>query len=339
MGKAVIKEPHSIDDRFLYYVFLWRELNEELVASSTGTKILHTAPSRIEAFVSPFRPSPVKAIGSLLVTLDEKIALNSRMNRTLEGLTSALFSSWFVDFEPVQAKRDGRKPVAVPDSAMPHFPQHFEDSDLGPIPSGWKTSTIGAEVRVVGGSTPRTGEPRFWNGDLCWVTPRDLSRLSDPVVLGSERHITEEGLAQISSGLLPRGTVLLSSRAPIGYLATAEVPVAVNQGFIAMVCEARLSSHWVFCWTHHNIDEVLARAGGTTFEEISKANFRPIPVVVPSAAAIEAFESFAAPLHDRLVANAKESATLERLRDTLLPALLSGDVTIREAEKVVSEVA
>jgi type I restriction enzyme S subunit len=217
------------------------------------------------------------------------------------------------------------------------FPEHFENSQLGPIPKGWSTSTIGDEVRVVGGSTPRTDEPRFWNGDICWITPRDLSRLSDPVVLGSERYITLDGLAQISSGLLPRGTVLLSSRAPIGYLAIVEVPVAVNQGFIAMLCEGRLPNHWVLNWTEQNMDETLSRAGGTTFAEISKANFRPIPVVVPSSGVMKAFESLATPLHERLVTNVKENAALEKLRLTLLPAFLANEITIKNVEKAVAE--
>ncbi|RKH45022.1 restriction endonuclease subunit S [Corallococcus sicarius] len=340
MGKVVIKDTKTVDDRFLYYLFLWRELNQELVASSTGTKIVHTAPSRIEAFRFSLPPKRIQqAIGALLGALDDKRELNHRMNRTIEELASALFKSWFVDFNPVQAKRDGRKPVGVPEWALSLFPEHFEESDLGPLPKGWSTSTIGDEVRVVGGSTPRTEEPRYWNGDICWVTPRDLSRLSDPVVLGSERYITQEGLAQIGSGLLPRGTVLLSSRAPIGYLAITEVPVAVNQGFIAMDCCGRLPNHWVLKWTEQNMDEILSRAGGTTFAEISKANFRPIPVVVPSSKVLQAFEVLATPLHGHLAANVRENATLEKLRDTLLPALLVGEVTIKQAEKAVAEVA
>jgi type I restriction enzyme S subunit len=279
------------------------------------------------------------AIAAVLGALDDKIEVNRRMNRSLEELASALFKSWFVDFEPVQAKRDGRRAIGVPDTALDLFPGHFQDTSGGPIPKGWSTSTIGEEVRVVGGSTPRTGEPRFWNGNICWVTPRDLSRLSDPVVLTSERCITEAGLAQISSGLLPPGTVLLSSRAPIGYLAIAEVPVAVYQGFIAMVCEKHLSRHWVLNWTEQSMDEVLARAGGTTFAEISKSNFRTIPVVVPPTEIVAVFDSLAAPLRGQLVTNVKESVALESLRDTLLPALLSGDVTIARAEKTVSGVA
>lgn len=280
-----------------------------------------------------------EAIASLLGALDSKIDQNHQLGRKLDEVSSTLFESWFVDFDPVQAKHEGRAPAGVPDTLLPHFAEHFEDSCVGPIPRGWSISTIGEEVRVVGGSTPRTNEPAFWNGDVCWVTPKDLARLSDRVVLASERFITPMGLSQISSGLLPRGTVLLSSRAPIGYLAVAELPVAVNQGFIAMVCDGRLPSLWVLRWTFSNMDEVFSRAGGTTFEEISKTAFRPIPVVVPPEPVVAAYELLASPLHERLVACVRETEALKTMRDALIPALLSGAMTVGQAENAASEVA
>lgn len=216
----------------------------------------------IQSFIVPLPPTnEQRAIVQLLGALDDKIELNRQMNRTLEEMARALFRSWFVDFDPVQAKRDGRKPFGMHASTAGLFPEHFEESALGPMPRGWRVSTIGEEVHVVGGSTPSTEEPRFWaGGTLHWVTPRDLSKLSDPAVLDTERMITAEGLAQISSGLLPVGTVLLSSRAPIGYTAVAAVPVAVNQGFIAMKCERQLGSQFVLRWTEESLDEITVCA-------------------------------------------------------------------------------
>jgi type I restriction enzyme S subunit len=159
--------------------------------------------------------------------------------------------------------------------------------------------------------------------------------MDDPVVLDTERRITTEGLRQISSGLLPAGTVLLSSRAPIGYIAIAEVPLAINQGFIAMKCDKQLSRHYVVNWVRENLDEVLSRAGGTTFAEISKSAFRPIPLVVPPPAVLQVFDDVVEPLHAVRVANILESRTLVELRDTLLAPLLSGELTIKAVEKAV----
>jgi type I restriction enzyme S subunit len=174
----------------------------------------------------------------ILGSLDDKIELNRRMNETLEEMARALFKSWFVDFDPVRAKMAGHQPAGMDDETAALFPDSFEDSPLGEIPKGWSVTPIGEAVRAVGGGTPSTKELSFWEGGMhCWATPKDLSKLRGPVLLDTERKVTDAGLAKISSGLLPVGTVLLSSRAPVGYLAIAQVPVTVNQGFIAMICD------------------------------------------------------------------------------------------------------
>jgi type I restriction enzyme S subunit len=162
-----------------------------------------------------------------------------------------------------------------------------------------------------------------------------MSKLVDPVVLDTERRITDAGVSSISSGLLPVGTVLLSSRAPIGYTAITAVPLAINQGFIAMRCEKSLPNYFVLRWTRANMDEVEARAGGTTFAEISKSSFRPIPVMVPPRPVLAAFVERAGPWHELVVHNARESRTLAALRDAILPKLLSGEVRLKQAEKAV----
>jgi type I restriction enzyme S subunit len=168
----------------------------------------------IESFQLPLPPLDVQqAIGSILSALNDKIELNRRMNETLEATARAIFEDWFVDFGPTRAKLEGRAPYLAAE-IWSLFPDRLDDDGK---PDEWITSTIGQEVEVVGGSTPSTREPAFWGGDISWATPKDLSSLSTPVLLSTERQITEAGLSQIGSGLLPVGTVLLSSRAPIGY--------------------------------------------------------------------------------------------------------------------------
>jgi type I restriction enzyme, S subunit len=251
-------------------------------------------------------PSPhqQRAIASVLGALDDKIDLNRRMNATLEALAQAIFKSWFMDAAAIK------------------------------LPKGWRESTIGEEVRVVGGSTPSTTKPEFWEGGKHhWATPKDLAPLDSPVLLNTERKITELGLEQIGSGLLPIGTVLLSSRAPIGYMAIAEVPVAVNQGFIAMICNGPLPNHYVRLWTKQSMDAIKGRANGTTFMEISKSNFRTLPVLVPPQSLLDEFQQQVEPLHRHVVANLEESRTLAALRDALLPKLLSGELCVPEIKK------
>jgi type I restriction enzyme S subunit len=164
-----------------------------------------------------------------------------------------------------------------------------------------------------------------------------MSALRVPVLSTTERRITNEGLAEIGSGLLPPGTVLLSSRAPIGYLAVAEVPVAVNQGIIAMRPKRNISSLFLLLWAASAQQEILSRANGSTFLEISKSNFRPIPVVSPPEPVMAAFDRLARPLYQRMVLGAQNSRTLTALRDALLPVLTSGTIRLKDAERLVED--
>jgi type I restriction enzyme S subunit len=322
-----------IDGRFLHYWSKGPEFLEQLAGMKASTDM---APylslvdqKRLHIALPPIPEQ--RAIAQILGTLDDKIELNWRMNETLEAMAWAIFKSWFVDFDPVRAKAEGRQPSGM-DAAL--FPNSFQDSPLGKIPKGWKVAAIGDVVRAVGGSTPSTQEPDFWDGDINFATPKDLASLTSPVLLSTERRITDKGLQCISSGLLPKGTLLLSSRAPIGYLAVTEIPVTVNQGFIAMVCDRDLPNYYVLYWARENLDTIIANANGTTFLEISKQNFRPIKVIVPSPLILEAFVRLAEPLHKRVVANLKESKSLATIRDALLPKLLSGEIRVKSLQSL-----
>ena len=284
----------------------------------------------------PFALPPLaeqKAIASILGALDDKIELNRRMNATLEAMARALFQSWFVDFDPVRAKLDGSKPEGMDKATSALFPDAFEESEAGQIPKGWTIQPVGEVVDCVGGGTPSTAEPKYWEGGTHhWTTPKDFSSLQAPVLLDTDRKLTDAGIAKISSGLLPAGTLLLSSRAPVGYLAIAAMPVAINQGFIALKCNDCASNFFMLNWCQTNMAEIESRATGTTFAEISKQNFRPICVVLPQKELVASFTSKVAPLYAQITANLLQSRTLATLRDTLLPKLLSGELSVASSK-------
>ena len=209
------------------------------------------------------------------------------------------------------------------------FPDAMQESELGDVPEGWSISEIGKEVDVVGGGTPSTKVVEYWeSGNIHWTTPKDLSNLSDKILINTERKITKAGLAKISSGLLPIDTVLMSSRAPVGYLALAKVPVAINQGYIAMKCNKVLTPVYVLRWADSVMDEIKQRASGTTFAEISKANFRIIKVIVPDEKSLLSYTKAVNGYYEKIAKNLRENQTLTQLRDTLLPKLLSGEITV-----------
>ena len=197
------------------------------------------------------------------------------------------------------------------------------------MPEGLEVVSIGDVATVKGGGTPSTKTPDYWDGgEHCWATPRDMSRLRHPVLLDTERRITDAGVKHISSGLLPVGTVLMSSRAPVGYLAIAGVPTAINQGFIALVCDGPLPPTFILNWALSQMETIKSRASGTTFPEISKKNFRPLSVVRPTDDVIAAYQQAVEPLFDLLTVCVKENVRLAEMRDYLLPRLLSGQIRV-----------
>jgi type I restriction enzyme S subunit len=327
---------NSVDPSYASYYLGHPDVRAWIVRYAQGATMPNLNTSILSSL--PFVVPPIeeqRVIAHILGTLDDKIELNRRMNETLEAMARAIFKSWFVDFDPVRAKAEGRDP-GLPKHIADLFPNRFEDSELGEIPEGWRVESIGEVVKVVGGGTPSTKEPAFWDGGThCWATPRDLSKLKDSILMDTEWKVNDAGLAKISSGLLPIGTVLLSSRAPVGYLAVARVPVSVNQGFIAMICEGPLTNHYVLHWTLSNMEQIEGRASGTTFQEISKKNFRPMLALVPTRAVLSAFEVQVAPLYDKVTANLQQSRTVTAIRDALLPRLISGELRVGEAEAFV----
>lgn len=326
--------PGKIDKRYLHYLF--REISKIPLSWVGGSarSFLRRDDVRNLQFPLPSLSEQQK-IASALAALDDKIELNRQMNETLEAQARALFRDWFVDFGPVKAKIAGDAPYLAPD-LWSLFPDRLDDDG---VPEGWRYSTIGAEVDALGGSTPSTKNAEFWDGDIAWTTPKDLSDLNSPILLKTSRCITTAGLAKISSGLLSAGTVLLSSRAPVGYLAITQIPLAVNQGYIAMRCERRISNWFAFLWAKQNLDLILRNANGSTFQEISKRNFRPLPVVVASEEVHSAFDGLVEVLFATIAANELESRTLAQTRDLLLPKLMSGEIRVGEVDRALEDAA
>lgn len=274
-----------------------------------------------------------KEIASTLDTLDNRIALLRETNITLEAIAQALFKSWFVDFDPVRAKQQGLEPEGMDAETAALFPDSFEKSELGLVPSGWRVAPIGDVVEIVGGGTPNTKEAEYWKpGEFAWTTLKDLSGLQSPVLLTTERLLSVKGVSKVSSGLLPTGTLLLSSRAPIGYLAIAQIPLAINQGYIAILPSSKLQPLYMYFWLKQNMDVIKSRSNGSTFMEISKKAFRPIPILVPPVEILDNFLDVANPIFTRLAENEKQAQSLVSLRDTLLPRLISGQLRLQEAD-------
>ncbi len=364
MSSSLMKlrcNPNIADSEFIYYFFKSHQGRYELLknASQVGTPGIGqplTSLKNIEIKLPSLGEQ--RKIAKILSDLDDKIHINNQINQTLESIAQALFKSWFVDFDPVRAKiaakQEGKdaelaamcaisgkseielQQMAEDDFAALRataalFPDGLVESELGEVPKGWEVSTVGEQVQTVGGGTPSTKNADFWDDGIhYWTTPKDLSNLTDKILLNTERKITDAGLKKISSGLLPKDTVLMSSRAPVGYLALSKIEVAINQGYIAILPNMKYSAEYLIQWCEANMAEIKGRASGTTFQEISKKNFREISFVCPDDKVVVSYTKTVKTLYDEITSKAKENQSLINLRDTLLPKLMSGEISLNK---------
>ncbi len=293
---SIVPDLQIVDSNFLYYrlVSLYETLR---IYGGDGTAVPivnKTDFENIETEIPPLEEQ--KAIAEVLSSLDDKIDLLRRQNRTLESLAQTLFRQWFIE----EAKDE------------------------------WEVGVLDDILSVKGGSTPSTANSDFWDGDISWTTPRDLSSNTGVYLFKTERKITEEGLRKISSGLLPVGTVLLSSRAPVGYLAISDIPLAINQGYIAILDDKGFSKYFIYLWLKENMEYIVSNANGSTFLEISKSVFKSLKIAKPPKELRIKFDDEMTPIFAKIKSNSKQIQTLENLRDTLLPKLLSGEVRVEK---------
>ncbi len=327
---GVLRFKNSDDIPFVRWCLLSKPLQELMVAWSNTTVQTTLNLKEIKRLPIPWPPKKERdAIARILSSLDDKIELNRQMNETLEAMARAIFKSWFVDFDPVRAKAEGRQPAGMDAATAALFPDGFDEVERREVPKGWRVGMIGELTTIVGGSTPSTTNPSFWDeGTHPFATPKDLSELSTPILSNTERKITDAGVDQISSRILPVGTVLLSSRAPIGYIALTTSLVSINQGFIAIICDKKLPNYYVLSWIRENLPSIIDRANGTTFPEISKSNFRPMEIIAPFQAVLEKFVEQVKPLYAKIEINEQQSHTLAQIRDVLLPKLMTGEIQV-----------
>lgn len=350
----------DIDRNYFYWLLRTPEYRSYCRSRATGTTNLGLSRDDFFAFEVPGFSDTRQRLVNVLEHIESKIVTSVRINHTLEAIAQAIFKSWFVDFEPTKAKIAAREALQAenPDATPKQiataeqqaaiqalagagdvipteqfqiiadfFPNQLVESELGEIPDGWEVSEIGNEVKVCGGGTPSTKNAEFWDkGNIAWTTPKDLSGKTSKILIDTDRKITELGLKKISSGLLPVNTVLLSSRAPVGYLALAKIPLAVNQGYIAMVCDKNITPEFVINWCDSVMDEIKQRASGTTFLEISKKNFKLIKITLPPKTLCEVYSLITEPLYNLISSNETESEMLKNIRDSILPKLLSGEI-------------
>lgn len=339
LGRVEIVDEAHLDPGFLYYRLCGDDYRQEVLASATGTTVRHTAPTRIESFEFDVPSLPEQqAIAEVLGALDDKIALNRRMNRTLEDMAAALFRSWFVDFDPVVAKADGRAPFGMDAETAALFPDAFVESEEGPIPEGWTVRSLASVGDWLSGGTPRRSRDDYWGGDIPWISAKTLHRAC---VIGSDRNVTPLG-AENGTRVVPPGTLLFVVRgmslAKELRFGVSDVAVAFNQDLKAIL-PRDVTTGFLLAWfnAHQNDILTLADAASHGTRRLQTELLEELSLVVPPIKALMALSDRFDDMLAQRFQNARQSRTLAALRDALLPQLLSGTIRLKDAERLVGE--
>ncbi len=327
MGKVVITQPTKIDRNYLYWLFLSSDFNRHLAVTASGTKILHTSPDRIEAYRFHLPPlSEQQSIAHILSSFDDKIELNRQMNKTLEAIAQALFKSWFVDFDPVRARMEGRQPYGMDAETAALFPDSFEDSVLGEIPKGWRVVKFVEVAEITYGYPFRSDRFNTKEG-VPIIRIRDLPNHFSPT-------LTTEPYE--SCYVVQAGDVLIGMDGEFRSYYWFGEPSLLNQ----RICRVRpLISDFPQSYLYFVIQGPLAffegAQVGTTVIHLGKKELDTVCILYPSYEVLGKFRQITAPMFDKMVVNFSESRTLAAIRDALLPKLLSGEIRVKDAEKFV----
>ncbi|MDE6689210.1 MAG: restriction endonuclease subunit S, partial [Prevotella sp.] len=293
------------DNDFVYYLFKQQYIRELSANSMTGASGRQRADLKFIKRIKislPILPIQCK-IASILSAYDSLIENNTKRIRLLEQMAENLYKEWFVRFR---------------------FPGYENTEFVNGLPKGWKIERIGALCETIGGGTPSTEKAEYWNGNIKWVTPSDITSKSSLPLLNIEGRITEEGLKKSSAKMLPPHSILMTSRASIGFFGIAPEPVCTNQGFISIVPNEESMRMYMLYSLKMRREEIIANANGATFLEISKGRFRNMKMIVPTNDLLEKFELKCQYIFNLVLTLERQSALLTHQRDLLLPRLMSG---------------
>nr|NYT97659.1 restriction endonuclease subunit S [Stenotrophomonas sp. SbOxS2] len=315
------KQQGIVDSKFIAF-YLRSELFRKAMTNNAVMVLRASLNEQIFSYLDLLLPDfdEQTKIGELLHSLMEKIDLNNRINAELEALAKTIYDYWFVQFDFPDA--NGR-PYKTSGGKMV-----WSDALKREIPAAWSAGSLDDLGRIVGGGTPSTVNPtHFGRGMIPWITPKDLSNnKGNKFIARGETDVSEAGMQSASLTLYPPGTVLMSSRAPVGYLAIALNAVTTNQGFKSFVPSKGYGTSFVYYTVQRSLPTIIRYASGSTFVEISGGVLRSVQTVLPGKVVTDAFCKKVQPIVERQRQAELENHELIRLRDWLLPLLMNGQV-------------
>ena len=320
-------KPEITDTDFAYYLTISPEIRSFAISQMTGSSGRQRVPTDSLGGIAVLIPSlkEQRKIVKVLRDLDDKIAVNQRMNATLEAMTRTLFQSWFVDFDPVRAKLDGNNPIGINEVTAKLFPNAFQDSSIGHIPKGWEIRDLDKIADYLNGLALQKYPP----GDGPTFPVIKIAQLRKGDVIGADRCGTE----------LPKQFIVEDGDVLFSWSGSLEVELwcggtgALNQ-HLFKVTSQEFPKWFYYLWTLHHLDEfrLIAASKATTMGHIQRSHITDAKVVVPPRNLLDAMTHTMSPIIDQLIANRIQSRTLAVLRDTLLPKLLSGELSVENLQ-------
>ena len=267
-----------------------------------NTTILSSVPIRLPALESQ------KRIANVLSAYDDLIENNQKQIKLLEEAAQRLYKEWFVDLR---------------------FPGHENTKIVDGVPEGWQIASIADICDTVGGGTPSTKIQSYYEkGDILWVTPTDITRNFSLALLDTEKKITPEGLKNSSAKMLPAETILMTSRASVGFFGMCKYEVCTNQGFISCIPKRENLQMYLLFNLKSRVEEIRQKAGGSTYLEISKTVFRELKIILPKDEVLAEYQKNVHDIFDEIYCRTEMIKSLVDMRNRVLPKLMSGEVEV-----------
>ena len=368
-------KPTIISTEFLHAYLCHPVVREWIVRHAVGATMPNLNTSILSALpvVIPNK-SEMTAIGSIWLTISDQIRLNSQINQTLEQMALAIFKSWFVDFEPVKAKiaaleaggseedtllaamqaiaGKGEAELTRLQAEQPEqyaelratadlLPSAMQDSELGEIPEGWDVKSAESQFQITIGKTPPRKEPEWFSGSpdhVKWLSIRKMGE-GNVFATDSDEYLTQEAVDKFKIKICPEGTVLLSFKLTLGRVVIAKTDMATNEA----IAHFRIStnspgSYWTYlCLSQFDYSTLGSTSSIAT--AVNSKTIKQMPLIIPDVALLQCFEKIVTPIFEGICNYQLNKASLANLRDSLLPKLLSGELSLSDAEGQLAEEA
>ena len=330
--------PDQLDAQWLSYFFglpafknYIRGIAVGATMPSLNTKILSDVPVYFPDL------STQKTAAEVLAKIDDRITLLRETNTTLEAIAQALFKSWFVDFDPVHAKMQGRAPEGMDEATAALFPDVFEESELGAVPKGWKMAALrDCCNKIESGGTPKRSVIEYWNGRYSWLTSGEVR---NPIVFETKETITDEGLKDSSAKLWPHGTTVIAMYgATAGEVCLIASPMTANQACCGLIPRPSFRAFLFFC-SRRECENLASKSSGSAQQNLNKGLVERHAILLPNVGVVAAYEAVVGLLLDRWIEGERHSQTLANLRNTLLPRLISGQLRLPDSSAILESVA